>query len=160
MWCAIVIPANEPAFTHYDNRTHTRYLLIGGAFVQPPGSIDLPIRPADGALVPKAQARGNMFVAHALRQQLCYRLLIRLQQRQRGLLILLAHLLNPRFDLWVNETAPGYSILQQRDDHLRQEIVGLAHIGVVTEDAGAAECTKVRIVVLNRIEHHRHTREL
>ena len=57
-----------------------------------------------------------------------------------------------RFDLRVDEAASGDSIPHQRQDHLGQQVVGFAHVGIVAEDAGAGKVAIVRLVVLDGVK--------
>ena len=64
----------------------------------------------------------------------------------------MAHFLDTRFDLRVDETAPGKSIFEQRENHLGQQVVGFAHISIMAENTGLVEIPEKGIIILNGVE--------
>ena len=70
------------------------------------------------------------------------------------------HLLHAARDLRVDEAAARDGVAEQRHEHGRQQVIRLADVGEVGEDARAEEVTVVGVVILDRVEDDRHAGEL
>jgi hypothetical protein len=67
----------------------------------------------------------------------------------------MTHLLHPRLDLTVDDAPPSHDVPQQGYDHGRQQVIGLAHVGVMAQDARASKITIIGVVVLDGVKEDR-----
>jgi hypothetical protein len=153
-------PVDKTAVMDDDGDAGAGDLFVGGGVVETPGGVDLAVDAADGAFVAEAEAGGDLLVGHALRHHFGDGLFVGFQQVHRSVFIFVAYFLHARFDVRVDEGTAVYRVLQQRPDHLRQQVVGFAHVGVVAENAGTTKVAVVGVVVLDGVEDDGHPGKL
>ena len=67
-------------------------------------------------------------------------------------------ILHPRLDVGIDIAAAVHSVSQQGQNHLRQQKIKFAHVGVMAEDARLAKGTVIGVVILDGVEDHRQAR--
>jgi hypothetical protein len=132
---AVLVPGDHLPGVVDERRAGARHLFVGRRVGQPPRGINLPVRAADRPPITQAQLACDLLVRHPLRQQPYHLALDWLQERQRIVFVPVAHLLHARGDLGVNKAAPGHCVFEERNDHRRQQIVALANVSIMCEDA-------------------------
>src|SRR5579883_917094 len=152
----VLVPHNHPVERVDQRSTGASDLIIDGGLAQSPRRVDAPIGAAHRTFVVQVKARGDLLVGHALGHQLGHAQLVGFEQCARGLLVEIAHLLHAILDLWIDQATPVDRVPQKRHQHAGKEIVAFTHIGIVGENTGGAELAIILVIVLNRIEDHRH----
>src|SRR5581483_7316803 len=111
---AAFVPVNQAPRADDERGARTRDFFVHRRIGETPRRVDLSIGARDGALIFEAHARGDLFIAQALREELGDLLLIRFEQCHRRAFVLDAHFVDARFDFRVNKTTSHYGIPQER----------------------------------------------